>query len=291
MFTDEEIARLRSFPKISREELIRFFTLTAADVEFIDPGRGRGPADRLGLAVQLCVLPWLGFVPADVPSAPSAAVARLSERLRISVGELARYGGREQTRSSHLQQVARYLGWRTAGELERKELDEFLLARAMEHDSPSLLFRLACEHLVSSRVIRPGVVTLLERVAAARGPLAGRLTSVIAVRRGPRRVGRPAGGQCGASRRGRAATDRPVALASRRGKPPPVWRTGQSGRRRWTRRGRPTAEDRCVTNDLNTFLTALYAAAEKRIRRSGGPRPGGRPRWRRPRRLGGRGGT
>ncbi|MFC4012123.1 DUF4158 domain-containing protein [Nonomuraea purpurea] len=45
MFADEEIARLRSFPEISREELIRFFTLTAADVEFIDPGRGRGPAD------------------------------------------------------------------------------------------------------------------------------------------------------------------------------------------------------------------------------------------------------
>jgi hypothetical protein len=32
-----------------------------ADVAFIDPGRGRGPADRLGLAVQLCTLPWLGF--------------------------------------------------------------------------------------------------------------------------------------------------------------------------------------------------------------------------------------
>jgi len=39
--------------------------------------------------------------------------------------------------------VMSYLGWRTADELSLKELDEFLLARAMEHDSPSLLFRLA----------------------------------------------------------------------------------------------------------------------------------------------------
>lgn len=37
----------------------------------------------------------------------------------------------------------------------------------MEHDSPSLLFTLACEHLKSSRVIRPGVVVLLEHVATA----------------------------------------------------------------------------------------------------------------------------
>src|SRR5271165_6281486 len=38
----------------------------------------------------------------------------------------------------------------------------------MEHDLPSLLFRLACEHLRASQVVRPGVVTLSERVAAAR---------------------------------------------------------------------------------------------------------------------------
>ncbi|GAA2636509.1 hypothetical protein GCM10010411_89660 [Actinomadura fulvescens] len=49
-----------------------------------------------------------------------------------------------------------------------KELDEFLLARAMEHDSPTLLFRLACEYLISAKVIRPGPVTVVKRVAHAR---------------------------------------------------------------------------------------------------------------------------
>ncbi len=38
----------------------------------------------------------------------------------------------------------------------------------MEHDSPTLLFRLACEYLISVQVIRPGPVTVLERVAHAR---------------------------------------------------------------------------------------------------------------------------
>jgi TnpA family transposase len=52
--------------------------------------------------------------------------------------------------------------------MEWKGLDEFLFARAMEHDSPKLLFRLACEYLASSRVARPGVVLILKRVAAAR---------------------------------------------------------------------------------------------------------------------------
>ncbi|MFI0487470.1 Tn3 family transposase [Actinomadura sp. 9N215] len=60
------------------------------------------------------------------------------------------------------------MGWRAGTALELKELDEFLLARAMEHDSPTLLFRLACEYLISAKVIRPGPVTVVKRVAHAR---------------------------------------------------------------------------------------------------------------------------
>jgi hypothetical protein len=57
--------------------------------------------------------------------------------------------------------------------LELKELDEFLLARAMEHDSPTLLFRVACEFLISGCVIRPGVVPLSRQVAATRAAATG----------------------------------------------------------------------------------------------------------------------
>jgi hypothetical protein len=166
VFSADELAQLRGFPEIGRAELIRFFMLTPADEEFVR--RFRDKRNVLGAAVQLCTLPWLGFVPDDVPSAPAAAVARLSERLGIPVGELRGYGAREQTRSDHLRGVAAYLGWRQVDGPRWKDLEEFLFARAMEHDSPKLLFRLACEYLSSSRLARPGAVSVLERVATAR---------------------------------------------------------------------------------------------------------------------------
>lgn len=167
VFTDEELVRLREFPEIGRDELVRFFTLTSPDLAFIDPGRGRGPAERLGLSVALCTLPWLGFVP-DVTTAPAVVIARLAGQLHVDPTALRTYGRRAKTRTDHLRLVAQYLGWRPAGALEFKELDEFLLARAMEHDSPSLLFRLAAEYLISAKVIRPGPVVVVERVAHAR---------------------------------------------------------------------------------------------------------------------------
>jgi hypothetical protein len=140
--------------------------LTPADEAFVR--QFRGSVNVFGAAVQLCTLPWLGFVPAAVASAPAAAVARLSERLGIPVGDLRGYGAREQTRSDHLRLVTAYAGWRTVDAAEWKGLDEFLFARAMEHDGPKLLFRAAGEYLLSSRLVRPGVVSLLEHVATAR---------------------------------------------------------------------------------------------------------------------------
>jgi Domain of unknown function (DUF4158) len=94
-----------------------------------------GQGNVLGAAVQLCTLPWLGFVPDEAASAPPAA-ASASERLGIPVGELRGYGTREQTRTGHLREIARYLGWRTMDGAGWKELGEFLFAGAMEHDVP-----------------------------------------------------------------------------------------------------------------------------------------------------------
>ncbi len=90
VFSDVELDRLRGFPGIGREELVRFFTLTPADETFVRTHRG--PLNRMGVAVQLCTLPWLGFVPDDVSSAPAEAVARVAGHLRVPGETLCSYG-------------------------------------------------------------------------------------------------------------------------------------------------------------------------------------------------------
>ena len=166
VFSDAELERLRGFLEPTAAELIRFFTRSPADVRFVVAHRS--VANRLGLAVQLCTLPWLGFVPDDVESAPPVAVARLAEALGVETDGLVGYGERGQTRTDHLREVLAHTGWTVATSGEWKGLDEFLLARALEHDSPRLLFTAAGEYLRAARVVRPGVVNVLERVAAAR---------------------------------------------------------------------------------------------------------------------------
>src|SRR4051812_33138031 len=90
VFSDEELQQVRGFPEVGRAELIRYFTLAGPDEMFVRKFRGK--PNVLGAAVQLCTLPWLGFVPDDVASAPVEAVGRLAERLEVRARLPAEYG-------------------------------------------------------------------------------------------------------------------------------------------------------------------------------------------------------
>jgi hypothetical protein len=55
------------------------------------------------------------------------------------------------------------MGFRDATREDFSALADWLLTRALEHDKPSLLFQLACEHLHAEKIICPGV-TRIERL-------------------------------------------------------------------------------------------------------------------------------
>ena len=80
-FSMAEIGKLESWPaEIGRDELVQYLTLTLEDVAWVNKS-ARGTSAKLGLAVQLCALPWWEFVPEDVPAAPPAAASRLAVQL------------------------------------------------------------------------------------------------------------------------------------------------------------------------------------------------------------------
>jgi TnpA family transposase len=170
--SDPELARLSGWPdEIADEDAVTYFTLSAEDVSWL-AGFNR-QQNRLGVAVQLSTLPWLGWIPDDLASCPPMALDRLAEALAIvpdtSSTLLTEYGGWQgETRRKHRGLVLERLGWRLCGAGERKLLDEFLLARALEHDAPGVLLRLACDWLRAESIVRPPVDSLTRRIATAR---------------------------------------------------------------------------------------------------------------------------
>ena len=164
--TDAERERLDSFPaQVVPGDLDTYFTLSRADRRQVP--RTTSGANRLGFALQLGTLRFLGFCPDDLSTAPEAVVAFVAKQIDVPPGELARYGRRGQTRTEHLRQILHVtLRFRKATARDLVQLESWLVERALEHDRPTLLLGLACEHLLGLRIERPGI-THLERVVAS----------------------------------------------------------------------------------------------------------------------------
>lgn len=85
--SDAELARLSSWPaEIAEHDLITFFALTSDDAAWLS-GNVR-MENRLGAAVQLCTLPWLGWIHDDLTGCPSAAVKVLGSQLGLAPDDL-----------------------------------------------------------------------------------------------------------------------------------------------------------------------------------------------------------
>ncbi|MGH9149413.1 MAG: Tn3 family transposase [Acidimicrobiales bacterium] len=169
VFSDEEAEQLSSWPpEVARSDLVAHFTLSVEDRRWLRSHRGA--AERIGLAVQLCGLGYLGFVPTELAGTPREVVAFVATQVGVAAGTFTRYA-REvdgRTRRRHVSAVVEQAGWRLCGPGEWKALGDSLTARALEHDTPSVLFRQALAQLRTDRVVRPGLDRLMRAVSTAR---------------------------------------------------------------------------------------------------------------------------
>jgi TnpA family transposase len=167
LFTATDRARADRFPDtIAHEDVVDFFTLSEADQALMPVHAA--PSHRLGFALELCALRFMGFVPEDVASAPPEAVVFVARQLGINPEVCADYAAHAHTRVHHLRTIQAHLGYRRAREKDLQGIADWLLERALEHDKPLLLYELTCEKLRAEHLIRPGITRLERLVAEAR---------------------------------------------------------------------------------------------------------------------------
>jgi TnpA family transposase len=162
-----ERQRLSRFPdEVLDADCVVYFTLTPADKALIESKRG--DANRMGIAVLLCSLRYLGYFPANSQYPPRNVTAFVAAQVEASAKDLAEYADRDQTRREHLSEVMKHLGFRRLRSQDRQALITWLGERALEHERPATLLQQACEHLYQLRLVRPAITTMEEVVADAR---------------------------------------------------------------------------------------------------------------------------
>jgi len=166
--SDEQAARYRQYhADPSPEQLTRFFYLSAADKQFL--AARRLPHTRLGCAVQLGTLRFLGTFLVDPLQVPPVVVQTLANQLGLMPEQVAQYRDRLNTSYEHQPLIQAYLQYQAFDGRQAFRLTRWLYAQvATSTVRPSVLFDLATAHLVAQRVVLPGVTVLARLIARVR---------------------------------------------------------------------------------------------------------------------------
>jgi TnpA family transposase len=174
----------------SPAQLERYFHLDDTDRSFI--ARCRSDHTRLGFAVQLGTVRFLGTFLADLTEVPPGVIVHLARQLDIvDAGGWKRYAASEN-RWDHAAQIRHHYGYRDFHQgSEAVALSRWLANRAwISAERPSVLFDLATARLVERKILLPGVTVLSRLVAKIRDQAAARLWRTLARTMTPQQAAR-----------------------------------------------------------------------------------------------------
>lgn len=105
----------------SQDDLIRYYTFNDSDLSLIR--QRRGDANRLGFAVQLCLLRYPGYALGTDSELPEPVILWVAKQVQAEPASWAKYGERDVTRREHAQELRTYLQLAPFGLSDFRALD------------------------------------------------------------------------------------------------------------------------------------------------------------------------
>jgi len=164
--------------ELAADELARYFHLDDTDRALI--AQHRSDSHRLGFAVQLCTVRFLGTFLEDLSEVPLSVLSLLAWQLGNDPSDFADYP-RSRQRWDHTAEIRQRYGYRDFSDPRAQfQLNRWLYALCWTGtDRPGLLFDRATVWLMTHKVLLPGGTVLERHVARLRSRVQERLWSLL----------------------------------------------------------------------------------------------------------------
>uniref|UniRef100_UPI003BAA43A1 DUF4158 domain-containing protein n=1 Tax=Streptomyces sp. NBC_01175 TaxID=2903759 RepID=UPI003BAA43A1 len=181
--TDEQAEAYGKFAEEpTRPELERFFFLDDEDRKLI--AKRRGDHNRLGFALQMCTVRYIGLFLEDPLAVPWQVVEHLAAQLEIEdVSYVKEYTERLKTAYEHAWEIRDAYGYHPfEDQAQGRRFRAFLHGRAWtaHAEGPKTLFDHSVGWLRRHRVLLPGVSVLARQVSEVRTIAERRLHTTVA---------------------------------------------------------------------------------------------------------------
>lgn len=162
LLSASERERLWALPE-SVDDLIRFYSFSETDLSLIRQRRGQ--ANRIGFALQLCLLRYPGYILNQDISEKEPIIQWISAQVGVEANEWTKYANRQETRREHFQELCTYLKLSPFGLSSYRYLLNNLTDLAMQTDKGIVLVEKGLELLRLRKIILP-VLKVVERACS-----------------------------------------------------------------------------------------------------------------------------
>jgi hypothetical protein len=163
LLSSEQRTRLFSIPT-DMAAMARHYVLDVADLAIVRARRR--VSNRLGFAIQLCVLRHPGRVLDPTESPPLPMLAFVARQIGTDPALFGEYGRRAETRREHLLELQRFLGLRSFGLDEWRACLRIGTDAAWATDRGEPIVQAMLAHLRANNILLPSA-TVLERIGLA----------------------------------------------------------------------------------------------------------------------------
>ncbi|WP_264806715.1 Tn3 family transposase [Cytobacillus sp. NCCP-133] len=159
LLTADQRAEFVKIPAdMTERELETYYTFSQFDLEIIK--RHRRDHNRLGFAVQLCVLRYPGWSLSDVEPIPDYVIQYIARQIDANPDSFSLYAKRDPTKHEHMEEIRQVYGYQNFSASKYREVAQYLLSHALQNGNSMYLLRTAQEALRNRKTILPGMTTI-----------------------------------------------------------------------------------------------------------------------------------